>query len=154
MCANFQSKWTTFNFSAKIWGNCTIRCNILVQILLRVLQRARWRLKWAGWRLVELDGGSKKLGGGGWSWVELGGGGWGWVELGARFSNTCKVLSFSVTLKPSCLICSFFSAAGIQPHWKKVFFDFHISEWSKPDQIRTPEPNMIFNVNFGLEIKY
>ena len=44
--------------------------------------------------------------------------------------------------------------AGIQLHLTEVFFDFHISEWSKPDQIRTPEPNMIFNVNFGLEIKY
>ena len=65
-----------------------------------------------------------------------------------------KVFSFSVTLKPNCLIWSLFSAAGIQLHLKEVFFDFHISEWSKPDQIRTPEPNMIFNVNFGLEIKY
>ena len=44
--------------------------------------------------------------------------------------------------------------AGIQLHLHEVFFDFHISEWSKPDQIRTPEPNMIFNVNFGLETKY
>ena len=44
--------------------------------------------------------------------------------------------------------------AGIQLHVKEVFFDFHISEWYKPDQIRTPEPNMIFNVNFGLEVKY
>ena len=39
-------------------------------------------------------------------------------------------------------------------HLKGVFFDFHISEWSKPDQIRSPEPNMIFNVNFGSEIQY
>ena len=44
--------------------------------------------------------------------------------------------------------------AGIQLHLIEVFFDFHISEWSKPDQISTPELNMIFNVNFGLEIKY
>ena len=65
-----------------------------------------------------------------------------------------KVLSFSVTLKLSFLICSLYSTAGIQLHLKEVFFDFHISEWSKPDQIRTPEPNMIFHVNFGLEIKY
>ena len=43
---------------------------------------------------------------------------------------------------------------GIQLHLKEVLFDFHISEWSKTDQIRTPEPIMIFNVNFGLEIKY
>ena len=59
-----------------------------------------------------------------------------------------------MTLKPNCLICSLFSAAGIQLHLKEVFFDFHISEWSKSDQIRTAEANMIFNVNFGLEIKY
>ena len=68
-----------------------------------------------------------------------------------------KVFSFSVTLKPSCLIYSLFSAADIQDiqlHLKDVFFDFHISEWSKPDQIRSPEANMIFNANFGLEIKY
>ena len=44
--------------------------------------------------------------------------------------------------------------AGIQLHLKEVFFDFYISEWSKADQIKTPEPNMIFNVNFGLEVKY
>ena len=42
---------------------------------------------------------------------------------------------------------------GIQLHLKEVFFDFHISEWSKPGQI-TPEPNMLFSVNFGLEIEY
>ena len=65
-----------------------------------------------------------------------------------------KVFSFSVTLKPNCLIWSLFSAAGIQLHLKEVFFDFHISEWSKSDQIRTAEANMIFNFNFGLEIKY
>ena len=65
-----------------------------------------------------------------------------------------KVFSFSVTLKPSCLIYSLFSAADIQLHLKDVFFDFRISEWSKPDQIRSPEANMIFNANFGLEIKY
>ena len=65
-----------------------------------------------------------------------------------------KVLSFSITLKLSFLICSLYSTAGIQLHLKEVFFDFHISEWSKPDQIRTPEPNMILNVNFGIEIKY
>ena len=63
-----------------------------------------------------------------------------------------KVFSFSVTLKPDCLICYLFSAAGIQLHLKEVFFDFHIFEWSKSDQIRTAEAN-IFNVNFGLEIK-
>ena len=44
--------------------------------------------------------------------------------------------------------------AGIQLHLHELFFDFHISEWSNPDQIRTPERNMIFNVNFGLEMKY
>ena len=44
--------------------------------------------------------------------------------------------------------------AGIQLHLKEVFFDFHISEWSKPDQIITPEPNMLFSVNFGLKIEY
>ena len=65
-----------------------------------------------------------------------------------------KVFSFSMTLKPNCLICSLYSTAGIQLHLKEVFFDFHISEWSKPDQIRTPEPNMILNVNFGIEIKH
>ena len=65
-----------------------------------------------------------------------------------------KAFSFSVTLNPNCLICSLFSAAGIQLHLKEVFFDFHISEWSKLDQIRTAEANMIFNVNFELEIKY
>ena len=42
--------------------------------------------------------------------------------------------------------------AGIQLHLTEVFFEFHISEWSNPDQIRTPEPNMIFNVNFGLKV--
>ena len=39
-----------------------------------------------------------------------------------------KVFYFSVTLKPNCLICSLFSAAGIQLHLKEVFLDFHISE--------------------------
>ena len=83
MCAYCQSKWTTFNFLAYIWGNWSITCNIFVQILLRVLQRA-------GWSWVELGGG----------WNELGGGGWSWVEVGARFSNTrityvfCSVLIF------------------------------------------------------------
>ena len=71
LCANFQSKWTTLNFSAWMWGNCPIRYDILVLITLRVFQRAGWRLKWAGWR-----------------WMELGGGGWSRVEVGARFSNT------------------------------------------------------------------
>ena len=39
-----------------------------------------------------------------------------------------KVFSFSMTLKPNCLICSLYSTAGIQLHLKEVFFDFHISE--------------------------
>ena len=58
MCPNFQSKWTTLNFSVYILGNSPIRCNIIVLITLRVLHSwvdnkkswvevdgARWRLK-------------------------------------------------------------------------------------------------------------
>ena len=52
-----------------------------------------------------------------------------WIFI--HFKNAIhkrKSFSFSVTLKPDCLICSLFSAAGIQLHLKEVFFDFHISE--------------------------
>ena len=59
MCANFQSKWTTFNFPAKIWGNCPITCNRL---------KESWKKAEMSWLEVEM------------SWVEVDGAGWKWVH--------------------------------------------------------------------------
>ena len=65
MCTNFQSKWSTFNFSAEIWGPIYVQyfdSNIVEGIA-------------ESWVEVEM------------SCVELGGDEWSWVGVGARFSN-------------------------------------------------------------------
>ena len=56
MCANFQSKRTTLNFSVQIWGNRQITCNILVLIALSAESWLETEMSWvevdvAGWRL-------------------------------------------------------------------------------------------------------
>ena len=75
MCTNFQSKWSTFNFSAEIWGPIYVQyfdSNIVEGIA-------------ESWVEVEM------------SWVEvdeLGGAGLRWVEVGARLSNTLYLQLF------------------------------------------------------------
>ena len=81
MCVDFQSKWTTLNFSAQICPKMDLGLETEKS---NELDGGGWRLKWAGLSWVEVEMSWMEVGGG---WNELGGGGWSWVEAGARFSN-------------------------------------------------------------------
>ena len=65
-CANFQSKWITFNFWPKFGEIAQLR--------------AIFWFKYCWGCCRELGGGWNELGGGGWSWVEVDGAGWRWVH--------------------------------------------------------------------------
>ena len=83
MCANFQSKWTTFNFFGINLGKLP---NYVQYFGSNIVEGVAESWVETGMSWGEVDG--------------AGGTGWSWLELGARFSNTHTETDLLEPLEP------------------------------------------------------